>query len=691
MSSPQNPEQLPLTEEQETTYPEFMEQLKCSISGAVISPAGLLPSSAINIGDVIAAHVGQLTALTNSYSYFLVILEMIGCIIDVLCAIPNPFSTISAMIRLFGTCLPNLLLLFPVFTVPAIILCFIKIILSIIEYILETILPIIIDIINNIDKLTTAFQKNNLDAQVAIAFKVAALAKELYNIIGILAALGALFELIKALLNLTLGLPCGGGSDCCNTDNCPDVIKQETLEGTDGRLSLFFTDDFNYDIKFSSSSRQDEFLSIRNFVPRGINYNDIDRENIPYIIRVSGQDYILNYIDENGTLDLISTPNDFLEDGYLSNKVTTLDIFGTIVETTINDPDIRFATQTPTFDSSFTSSFNPSSFFNRRFIELQELRDPDINPDSLENNGTFEINSTVLSISSVLDEYNVILTRTDGDSWDGYSVLNPDSHIRWRLLSAFPQTGSNKSFNLQINHEELIRRQMIGYGCHPAISAEGDALRERFPDFENQTLPAIPDLDALINTLNSNLAVCFPIDVDSQYILDNYDSIANCITGLESDISNSLNSFSNELIDYAGGIYPRLFDPEGSLLSAAPLIQKVGEIIRVSATPLNRSGSALAADLPAGVIDVNINVSGGTISEPVEILDAYGITTGEFRAELTSNIPIIINITADVAGRNFSDFDGSTLVDRVVTVEFVDEVDFSTTVSGEVSQKPLGS
>jgi aspartate ammonia-lyase len=166
---------------------------------------------------------------------------MISCIIDVICALVNPFSLIFAIIRLFGTCLPDFILIFPQFAIPAKIMCIIKIILSIVDYILNVIVPIIEEIISNIQNLYEAFAKKNEDAQAAIAFKIVALFKEIFNILGILTALLPLWEMVKALLKLGIGIPCGGkGGSCvgCGDDQCPEAIQQYNIAGNDGVMTV---------------------------------------------------------------------------------------------------------------------------------------------------------------------------------------------------------------------------------------------------------------------------------------------------------------------------------------------------------------------------------------------------------------------------------------------------------------------
>ena len=104
-TSPEQKEKNPLPEEgeQPETFPKLTDKMQCTCAGgAIISPISL-PSATINLGDIVAAQAAALSAFTSAYSIVTVVIRMIGCIIDVICALTNPFALISAIIRLFGT------------------------------------------------------------------------------------------------------------------------------------------------------------------------------------------------------------------------------------------------------------------------------------------------------------------------------------------------------------------------------------------------------------------------------------------------------------------------------------------------------------------------------------------------------------------------------------------------------------
>ncbi len=70
-----------------------------------------------NVLDAILSLLEKFMPFLMLYTFFMPILNMILCIIEVLCSINNPFKLIKALIRLFRVCIPEFLSLFPFFAV----------------------------------------------------------------------------------------------------------------------------------------------------------------------------------------------------------------------------------------------------------------------------------------------------------------------------------------------------------------------------------------------------------------------------------------------------------------------------------------------------------------------------------------------------------------------------------------------
>jgi hypothetical protein len=687
MTAPQNlvTNPLPQDGEQPLTYSQLLDKLNCVCSaGAQIRPSSL-PSATIDMGDIIADHSRYISIFTSAYGVVTVVLQVIACIIDVLCCLLNPFCVIFAMIRLFGTCIPNFILIFPQFAIPAIIICVLKILLAIVTYITTVIAPIIQVIIQNIQDLVAAIDDKNDDAIAAIAFKVAALIKELYNIVGILSVLGGLWVMLKALIDAGISIPCGGSGGSCDVcgsseEICPSTLQQTDFSNTDGVLSVYYDyDGFNFQIFFSSLSNRSDFLQMRNFFPRGLNYSAVtDLDDVPYVLNTGGNDYIVTGIDSDGTASLTQMQNTYSFDGYLSDRTPS--------GYSLGDPlKARLSTNTKTFDFTLSG--------RSRYITLQDTRGQS---QSIQNGGTWKI-------QYIYDSYNVLLERS-ADTW---SYGAPYDHLRWKLELAAPSSGSNLNYTLNINHTELIRHGLIGVGCHPSVSATREALDRRFPDMLTVSLPNLllnlPDLDSLILSVNSCISAVGPEDVDSQYVLDNYETIAIEAAGLETCIVSELTSFQLEVEEYAEDVYPIIFDPEtsadgyseadGYFFDVDPKIQVVGYNSVVKLIPFDRNGGKLGVTVPPGIVEVEFINDVGVLSSVTEELDSEGNPTGKFTANITSYSPAIVTITAKVGNRDVADFNGSDLIPREVQVEFVDAEDSrrkSTTISGEVSIEPIG-
>jgi hypothetical protein len=677
MTAPNIPKQFPFPSagEQPITYPELLEKLRCTCPAGAQIKSSQGPASVANIGDVIAPVAQYLSTFTSAYSMITVILRMIACIMDVLCALTNPFAVLAAVIKLFGICLPDFILIFPQLAIPSIIICVIKIVLAIVQYILTVIIPIIMDIIQNVEMLINAFKSYNQDAIAAVAFKVTALIKELYNVVGILSVLSSLFIMIQALLSMGIAIPCGGAGgscDTCATDQCPAFIKDNTIvSGSDGQFSadMYLTaTPPSYLLHFDSPSNRMNFLGIQGFFPRGLDYSKFSKiAELPYYVEVANSTYAATSVNDNGSVNLLRVPQTMNSDGYLSN------LTGSPLAPVAEAPNgygwenfIRFGTKTSTFNPTYVGAY----------MQLEDTVTP--------------ANSGMWKINKVYDAHNVELDRGgEGQKWtisnSRYAELNPSPpFVNWYVVPF----GGPREFTFNINHTELMRYGLIGVGCHPAVQATMVGLKNRFPDASDIVLPDLPDFDKLMADSNACIAKVGPIDVDSQYVLDNYNMIAENAPGVAICLANTLGQFQSDMTDYVKEIYPRIFSPEKSQLSANPLVEIVGNKITATVIPYDIYGAKLASTLPPGIIEVHILTDAGELGPTSEILDAYGNSTGAFEAQITSPIALSAHLTAQIADKLVSYFDGYNLVPKVVEVRFVEPQ-----VVGkrdEASPEPLG-
>src|ERR1700727_1730693 len=95
----------------------------------------LIPDISKSIADAIMTLLDQFMPFLMLYKFLLPVLNLIICIIEVLCALMNPFALIAALNRLFTVCIPAFLALFPIFALILLIISIIILLILLIEYI----------------------------------------------------------------------------------------------------------------------------------------------------------------------------------------------------------------------------------------------------------------------------------------------------------------------------------------------------------------------------------------------------------------------------------------------------------------------------------------------------------------------------------------------------------------------------
>jgi len=223
------------------------------------------PASSQNMGSAINSMLAVVAPFISAYGLILPILGVIRGLIEIMCAMMNPFAVIAAVIRLFVKWIPPFISLFPPFAGIIIILSTIKAILAIVFFIMTEIVPTVQLIISCIKELSGIPASASIEERQAIIQNcqqmIEKVITDLANRFGILALLLPLLELIFLLLGLVTGFPCSGGkrSDCsrgslprggdenypCDesdtTNECPQVLK-DPPQGSAILIPSFFGD-----------------------------------------------------------------------------------------------------------------------------------------------------------------------------------------------------------------------------------------------------------------------------------------------------------------------------------------------------------------------------------------------------------------------------------------------------------------
>lgn len=192
-----------------------------------------------SILDAISNLLSQVAPFLSFYNFIMALLKLIVCIIEVLCAIPNPFKIAKAMVKLFKECLPPFMLLFPFLALIAMIIALLLLILALIEYIIATIIALIEDLIKNLTILGQGVTLQDPEATLAAIQKISNLLCIIQNILAIFVALGAIMAIIEALAKISGGTICDGDdpNGCCSPDVCPSFIKDGPITGLFGQLT----------------------------------------------------------------------------------------------------------------------------------------------------------------------------------------------------------------------------------------------------------------------------------------------------------------------------------------------------------------------------------------------------------------------------------------------------------------------
>lgn len=214
-----------------TGFPEDLLALLDRLQ-LLLPPGALKPSLSLNYGkdvfDGIMKLLDQFFPFLMLYKFFLPILNMIICIIEVICAIPNPFKLPGAIIKLFRDCIPAFLALFPMFAMIVMIISLLLLLLALIEYIIDQILKFVNAILRNVSALVEAFQEANATSVLAVAKKLGSLICIFQNLFVLLAVFAIIIQVVKDILSLAFAIPpCDDGNPdgCCTSEVCPSIVK----------------------------------------------------------------------------------------------------------------------------------------------------------------------------------------------------------------------------------------------------------------------------------------------------------------------------------------------------------------------------------------------------------------------------------------------------------------------------------
>jgi hypothetical protein len=623
--------------------------------------------------DAIANLLNKLAPFLAFYKFIQALLNIILCIIDIFCALMNPWATVKAVKRLFKKCLPDFLALFPWLALILMILALILLLIALIEYIIQRIIDYIKQLLANIEVLRSAIQKHGEDDILKAVQKMSNLLCLIEQLFAILLAVAALFAIVRPLMDISGRSVCskggGGSSDdgdltisaCCSEDFCPDFIADYS---PDGPVSI--TGKFIYQRQVNTAIPAEfSFLTTNSLTPlRPSRYQFIDDNSQGFkfsdIITPSPAGFI--YWPEGESYD--SNAN-ILKVPYLLDMNLSVDpkIFG-----------------------------NPSDMLGERVFNIRDIIikvKPTYNPYRWNNSFDTSITtgSVILGGGTVWE-----LDATAPDGYRQYFINGTPATlesfiVREAISGVIPENDDsiyfpNVSYNLRYVYEVLIDRKLITLMCQPDLAIESAVFNAEFSDLRSVFMKVgeLPN----IGTLNSNRTGG----------TGTIGELATALTALRAGINEetaaafqesaiaSLTNLRDECTDFYCRGASAAADRFNSDFEISPDLQFVGQEIGVTVRLKDKSGTLLTSGISseignclAGIISAT--PSFGSITDFIYDGDNNFIAalssdepgTGELRAFINQE-PISMVINRESA-------EHSAIIEKILTYEFVDATSIS--------------
>jgi hypothetical protein len=468
------------------------------------------------------------------YSFILPVLNLILCIIEVLCSLLNPFSLGGAISRLFRECIPEFLSLFPAFAIPLMIISLLILIITLILYLITRVIAIIEVIIENIEILSQSASRLDNDSIIAITAKIGDLLCTLQSLFVILGPILLIIQLIESMLKLGFHIPpCddSGGQDspCCGPSYCPDFIKNNsTITSSTGNLLYF------------NEVGTDSGLSLPFGFP----------PIVATIRQESWQFYDPNLSVGQAFIN-ITQPHDLPPD---AGKV----FFpaGTSYTTTSTPSLTPYTISFRFFYVPADFSFNPSDPKGPRYMRISNaiVQNPPIAGVSSYNNQLIApFNGTLNLVGGVVTEDN----GTPISDSNGHTVpINTFIHRNTTAIpssagSFYPNDGysfSNLTYSFSINHEVLVGQSLITLGCIPEVALNKNFVNATIgAQFNTNTAnltailtnPGLPDVAGAQNCIANAVSTYvqnISIDSTNQFQA----TVLNCLNTLQNQASSAL-------------------------------------------------------------------------------------------------------------------------------------------------------
>jgi hypothetical protein len=659
---------------------DLFDKFQFLIPPGVLKPT-LNPNFSKDIFDTIMSMLDKFFPFLMLYKFFLPVLNLIICIIEVLCAIPNPFKLIRAMRRLFRNCIPAFLNLFPIFALIIMIISLLLLLLALIEYIISQILKLIEALLRNINALVKSFSDGDQNSVLAIAKKLGSLLCIFQNLFVLLSIFNIIIEVIRNMLSLSFSIPpcddsgTGDADGCCTPDVCPTIVKSPYTRAS-GNVQYL------------------NQLSLRPAtpIPGLTNFGTVVRQE-GIVIYDPAQEIGQAFIN--------------IVDGY---DVPLQDSSGYKSKPVFFPTDVNYNSATSPRQAAYTVDlrlyYNPANWGrtnevggSSRFIKFTNCIVTDTPTRTYtRNDGTvITVNDGVLPLAGGLGYEDDGVTILRGFGSDGITPISNQATLenfihkaaRYSVsgnIDPVPADGyvfDQVQYTFRPNLETLLNKQLITLGCEPSLALnkafinsafagdagiKGQLLGNLVNGVNGKVFPnpnaTLDCLQAALSALRSNLTTAGVAQFQA--------ATAICLGKLQSDTKSAL----VDLVNLG-------YDACGSDFNLNPPKQFTSKPIAVKVNIKERNGISVTAGMPQDIGDilaknVKAHITFGKISN--FIYDGYQAFTADITSQLPGKGTIMISFDNNILCTNTIPADNT--VDPTHTLQAIDYQFVYSPVSG---------
>lgn len=567
-----------------------------------------------SILKAISSVLSQIAPFIGLYKFFQAALNIILCIIEVLCTLPNPFRLVRAMTRLFKRCLPDFLNLFPWLALLAMLIALFLLILALIEYIINRLIAFFKEIIKNLLVVGEGLNLQNEDATIAAAQKIAQLLCLIDNLLAVLVAVAAILSVFEALAGIGGRTICGdtgssSGDDvgCCDSAVCPAFISNnESLIGVSGELVYFkaILPDTSGFPGFPSSS-----------------LNPTREEKWQFVNQASNQQYkfkeIIDVVIDNGVNP--PTENTFFPDGQFYESTANVSKIPYSLTITINNFDPKVFQ--PLDTGGARTFIIKNMIVNRPFVGIYDY-DNQINT-SFNDTGTLPISG-----GKVYEADGATAYLVNGVQATLETFIHSDPVI---IASSISNDGYYKSdiqFDLNINHPILMNFGLITLGCIPSLAIERLIVNTRAGIIDSVITQVGPTPNITVAQDCAAKAMAqLRTNVSAQNVALAQLAITSCLSKYQQDAQ----TYVAKLIQSGASVFT-------STATIDPSIQFITRKIKATVMLKDAGGTNICTNLPNVVSDVvAAQIQGSVTLGDITnfVYDGYTV----FNADITSSAP----------------------------------------------------